>query len=298
MPDIGASILAQLKRKAKESGKPFQLYLQLFCQEEFLRRLSYSKYADNLVLKGGMLIYTLTNYESRPTIDIDFLLHNQSGNIEDTQKMVDEIITVETGNDYIQLRSKSFETISTQRKYEGVSFQLIGQIKNTKTPFNVDVGVGDVIVPKSQKRKIPVQLEDFTVPEIMTYSLESTIAEKLDALMQRLELTSRMKDIYDIFYLSNLFDFDGRQLQQAVYETLTNRGTPYKHDSLDQVVALAQVPDIQVRWRQFLHHTKLPELALDQVFSGIEIFLHPVWDSIIKGDKLQKTWSAKRSEWS
>lgn len=297
MPDIGASILAQLKRKAKESGKPFQLYLQLFCQEEFLRRLSRSKYADNFVLKGGMFIYTLTNFESRPTIDIDFLLRGQPGSIGDSQKMVDEILAVKTGNDYIRLRSKSFETISPQRKYEGVSFQLIGQIKNTQTPLNVDLGVGDVIIPFSQKRKISVQIEGFTVPEIMTYSLESTIAEKLDALMQRLELTSRMKDIYDIFYLSNLSDFNGYQLQQAVFGTLTNRGTPYRLDSLKRVVGLAQDPDIQVRWRQFLHRTKLPELSLDQVLSGIEIFLSPVWESIIKGEKLQKDWSATRSEW-
>ena len=115
--------------------------------------------------------------------------------------------------------------------------------------------------------------------------------------MQRLELTSRMKDIYDIFYLSNLSDFNGYQLQQAVFGTLTNRGTPYRLDSLKRVVGLAQDPDIQVRWRQFLHRTKLPELSLDQVLSGIEIFLSPVWESIIKGEKLQKDWSATRSEW-
>jgi predicted nucleotidyltransferase component of viral defense system len=72
--DTGASVLARLKNKARAAGKPFSLYLQLFCQEEFLRRLSMSRYADNLVLKGGMFIYTLTNFESRSTVDIDFLL--------------------------------------------------------------------------------------------------------------------------------------------------------------------------------------------------------------------------------
>ena len=72
--DTGASVLARLKNKARAAGKPFSLYLQLFCQEEFLRRLSMSRYADILVLKGGMFIYTLTNFESRSTVDIDFLL--------------------------------------------------------------------------------------------------------------------------------------------------------------------------------------------------------------------------------
>lgn len=74
MADIGASVLARLKNKAEESGRSMQLCLQLFCQEEFLRRVELSKYADNLVLKGGLFLYTLTNYDSRVTVDIDFMM--------------------------------------------------------------------------------------------------------------------------------------------------------------------------------------------------------------------------------
>ena len=72
--DNGASVISKLKEKSKKTGKPLQLYLQLFCQEEFLRRLSFSNYAENLILKGGLFIYTLTNFESRATIDVDFLM--------------------------------------------------------------------------------------------------------------------------------------------------------------------------------------------------------------------------------
>lgn len=295
--DMGASVLARLKNKAKETGKPFQLYLQLFCQEEFLRRVSLSQYADNLVLKGGMFIYTLTNFESRSTVDIDFLLRQLPSGLEDIRKIIDGILAVDTGNDFILLTSTGFETISPQRKYKGVSFQLTGQIKNTRTPFNVDLGVGDIIVPKSQERQIPVQLEDFRAPTVTTYSLESTIAEKFDALLQRLELTSRMKDFFDIYYLSSQFDFDGRQLQQAIYETLTNRGTPYERDSLDKVVALSADDDIQVRWRQYLQRTKLPELLLEQVLSGIDAFLRPVWTAIVNEDEWMKKWNARACAW-
>ena len=74
MPDVAASVLARLKNKANESGRTYQLCLQLFCQEEFLRRLEESKYAENLVLKGGLFIYTITDFDSRVTMDIDFLL--------------------------------------------------------------------------------------------------------------------------------------------------------------------------------------------------------------------------------
>lgn len=295
--DMGASVIARLKNKAKETGKPFQLHLQLFCQEEFLRRLASSRFAENLVLKGGLFIYTLTNFESRATVDIDFLLRQFPGTIEDIKRMVDEIIAVDSGNDFITFSSRGFETISPQRKYTGVSFQLVGQIKNTRTPFDVDFGVGDVIVPSSQKRTIPVQLDGFVVPEILTYSLESTIAEKFDALLQRLELTSRMKDIYDIYYLSSMFDFDGRALQQAVFETLQNRGTSYEKDSFDRVIALSVNKEIQTRWRQYLRRMKMPELQLDDVMERVDCFLRPVWDAMIHEEELLLRWNCEIASW-
>lgn len=295
--DMGASVIARLKNKAKETGKPFQLHLQLFCQEEFLRRLAASCYAENLVLKGGLFIYTLTNFESRATVDIDFLLQQFPGRIEDIKRMVDEIISVDSGNDFITFTSRGFETISPQRKYTGVSFQLVGQIKNTRTPFDVDFSVGDIIIPVPRKRTIPVQLDGFGAPEVLTYSLESTIAEKFDALLQRLELTSRMKDIYDIYYLSSIFDFDGWALQQAIFETLQNRGTAYELDSFDRVIALAGNKDIQVRWRQYLRRLKMTELPLEEVMVCIDRFLRPAWNAILSERELFMQWDCKTATW-
>lgn len=112
MADMGASILAKLKNKAKSSGIAYQQCLQLFLQEEFLRKLSKSEYVDNLVLKGGLFIYTLTNFESRATVDVDFLLREQSNSIEDVKKIIQEILVIPTGNDYIKMEAKGFERIS------------------------------------------------------------------------------------------------------------------------------------------------------------------------------------------
>ena len=295
--DMGASVIARLKNKAKETGKPFQLHLQLFCQEEFLRRLAASCYAENLVLKGGLFIYTLTNFESRATVDIDFLLQQFPGRIEDIKRMVDEIISVDSGNDFITFTSRGFETISPQRKYTGVSFQLVGQIKNTRTPLDVDFGAADITIPVPRKRTTPVQLDGFGAPEVLTYSLESTIAEKFDALLQRLELTSRMKDIYDIYYLSSIFDFDGWALRQAIFETLQNRGTAYEPDSFDRVIALAGNKDIQVRWRQYLRRLKMTELPLEEVMVCIDRFLRPAWNAILSERELFMQWDCKTATW-
>lgn len=295
--DKAASVLAKLKNKSKATGKPLQLYLQLFCQEEFLRKVSLSKYANNLVLKGGLFIYTLTNFESRATIDVDFLIRQLPNSVEDIEKIVAEILAIDTGNDFITLTSKSFEAISPQRKYTGVSFQIIGQIKNTKTPFNVDFGVGDVIVPSSEKRVIPVQLDEFDNPQINTYSLESTIAEKFDAILSRLEMTSRMKDFYDIYYLSNMFDFEGRKLQEAIFETLQNRGTSYEKDSLTVIENFANDSGMVTKWNRWLKEIGNPQLDYKTVIESIVTFLFPIWQAIINEDECFMMWNANNTEW-
>ena len=100
-----------------------------------------------------MFIYTLTNFESRATIDVDFLLRQLPGLIGDVKAVIEEIINTDTGNDYIVMTAGGFEEISPQRKYRGISTQIIGKIKNVRVPLNVDIGVGDIIIPKAEKRK-------------------------------------------------------------------------------------------------------------------------------------------------
>ena len=291
MADIAASVLAKLKNKAKDAGISYQQCLQLFMQEEFLRKLSKSGYDDFLILKGGLFIYTLTNFESRATIDVDFLLRGYSNSIDNVKNLIFKIIGTPTGNDYIEMTAKGFEKISPQRKYHGISIQIIGQIKNVRVPFNVDIGVGDVIVPKAEQRKINTQLPGFEAPVIKTYSLESTIAEKFDAILQRFELTGRMKDFYDIYYLSRTFDFEGAKLQSAIFETLQRRGTPYGRESFKRVVALAEDEDMQKRWKYFLKNIKDNTLEFSVVIAEIQTFLEPVFDAIVNEEEWQEWWN-------
>ncbi|MCM1044725.1 MAG: nucleotidyl transferase AbiEii/AbiGii toxin family protein [Candidatus Gastranaerophilales bacterium] len=291
MADVAASVLAKLKNKSKAAGISYQQCIQLFMQEEFLRKLSKSGCEDNLILKGGLFIYTLTNFESRATIDVDFLLRATSNSIDDVKALITRILNTPTGNDYISMKAKGFEEISPQRKYHGISTQIIAQIKNVRVPFNVDIGVGDVIVPRAEERKINTQLPDFEAPVIMTYSLESTIAEKFDAILQRFELTGRMKDFYDIYYLARTFDFDGAKLQTAISGTLERRGTPYDRDSFKRILALAEDVDMQKRWKYFLKNIKDDTLEFTLVINEIRIFLEPVFDAIVNEDEWQKEWS-------
>ena len=298
MADLAASVLAKLKNKAKASAISYQQCLQLFFQEEFLRRLSASKYAENFVLKGGLFIYTLTNFESRATVDVDFLMRGLNNDLVRMDEIIAEILAVPTGNDFVTFKTSKAEPIALQRKYHGVSMQITGYIKNVRVPFNVDIGIGDVIIPHPERRSIQTQLDGYEKPEILTYSLESTIAEKFDAILQRFELTGRMKDFYDIYYLSRTFDFDGLKLQTAIQETLQNRGTAYEKQSFNRVIALADDEDMQTKWRFFLKTLSNPEISFQNIMMGIRRFLEPVWEAILKQDELLAVWHSDHAEWS
>ncbi|MEH2934392.1 nucleotidyl transferase AbiEii/AbiGii toxin family protein [Acutalibacter sp. JLR.KK004] len=298
MADIAASVLAKLRNKAKAAGISYQQCLQLFMQEEFLRKLSKSGLKKFLVLKGGLFIYTLTNFESRATIDVDFLLRDMSNSINVVETLIDEILKVPTGNDYIEMTASGFEEISPQRKYHGISAQIVGKIKNVRVPFNIDMGIGDVIVPHAMEQKIQTQLPNFEAPVIFTYSLESTIAEKFDAILQRFELTGRMKDFYDIYYLARTFDFDGAKLQAAIFETLQRRGTHYDRNSFKRVVSLAEDMDMQKRWKYFLKAIKDDSLEFSVVIEEMQTFLEPVFKAIVNEDEWQGEWESNISRWS
>ncbi len=297
MPDIAASVLAKLKNKAKENGISYQQCLQLFFQEEFLRKLSASKYKDNFILKGGLFIYTLTNFESRATVDVDFLLRGISNDMKLMDEIIDDILSVPTGNDFITFKAKPTEPIAEHRKYHGISTQITGYIKNIRVPFNIDVGVDDVIIPCAQARSIKTQLDSFASPEIMTYSLESTIAEKFDAILQRFELTGRMKDFYDIYYLSEIFDFDGQKLLTAIKQTLGKRGTEYDVNSFERVKALVNDDSMQTKWRYFLKTLHNPDIPFSLVMDKITIFLEPVWDKLFSQSDFFKKWISDKKEW-
>ena len=297
MADIAASVLARLKNKAAESGRSYQLCLQLFCQEEFLRRLEKSKYAENLVLKGGLFIYSLTDFDSRITVDVDFLLRKIPNTPEQLKTVLEEIIAIPTGNDFITFEIKDVAPIAVAKKYAGIGASVGARIKNTKTPFSIDFGVGDVIVPKQEKRKIPTQLSDFDAPTVNTYSLETTIAEKIDAILSLMEFSSRMKDYYDIYYLANKFDFDGATLTEALKKTFENRGHSFTVEQFEQVMSFADDSAMQKKWKAFVRKIDTKTDDYSTVLKTIKVFLTKPFAAAVGGKDFSEKWFAANSKW-
>ena len=298
MADMAASVLARLKNKAAESGRSYQLCLQLFCQEEFLRRLEKSKYAENLVLKGGLFIYSLTDFDSRVTVDVDFLLRKIPNTPEQLKAILEEIIAVETGNDFVVFEIKDVAPIAVAKKYAGIGASVVARIKNTKTPFSIDFGVGDVIVPKQEKRKIPTQLTDFDAPTVNTYSVETTIAEKIDAILSLMEFSSRMKDYYDIYYIANKFDFDGMVLTEALKKTFANREHIFTIEQFEQVIGFADDDAMQKKWKAFVRKIDAKTDDYGTVLKTIKAFLAEPFAAALEGEDFSKQWVANNCEWT
>ncbi len=123
------SILARLKNESSKMGISLQQLLNLFCQEEFIRRLAMSNYTNNLILKGGYFLYSISEFTSRPTIDADYLLKNYSNDINTVEKFIIKILLVETENDFIEIQVRNLEVISELKEYSGVRVNLIGILR-------------------------------------------------------------------------------------------------------------------------------------------------------------------------
>ena len=297
MADIAASVLARLKNKAAASGRSQQLCLQLFCQEEFLRRLEKSKYADNFVLKGGLFVYAVTEFDSRVTVDVDFLLRKAPNTPEQVKAVLEEIIAVPSENDYVTFEIKDVAPIAVTRKYAGVGATVVARIKNTRTPFGIDFGIGDVIVPKQEKRKIPTQLEGFDAPMVNTYSLETTIAEKLDAILNLMEFSSRMKDYYDIYYLANKFNFDGAVLTEALEKTFANRSHSFTAAQFEQILTFDSDDAMQKKWRAFCRKTDIRTDDYSAVLKTIKAFLEKPFTAAVENSNFDGKWSVVNNAW-
>ncbi|MEF9922155.1 MAG: nucleotidyl transferase AbiEii/AbiGii toxin family protein, partial [Anaerovoracaceae bacterium] len=158
-------------------------------------------------------------------------------------------------------------------------------------------GVGDIIVPESEKREIPIQLEGFAKPVVSTYSIETTIAEKLDAILDLMEFSSRMKDYYDIYYIANTFDFNGETLAKALRTTIENRGHNFTIEQFNRVVTFADDINMQKKWKLFIRKIDVKTDEYSVVIDTIKTFLAKPFASAVENTEFNKKWSASKCRW-
>ena len=152
-------------------------------------------------------------------------------------------------------------------------------------------------MPKHERRKIPTQLDDFVAPTINTYSIETTVAEKIDAILSLMEFSSRMKDYYDIYYLANKFDFDGNVLTEALRRTFQNREHDFTAEQFGQVMGFDDDVAMQKKWKAFVRKIDIKTDDYSTVLKTIKTFLTKPFTAAVGGKEFTEKWSATNGEW-
>jgi predicted nucleotidyltransferase component of viral defense system len=292
--NIAASVRQRLLNNARETGRPFNEILQYFAMERFLYRLSKSPYSANLVLKGALMLTVWEAPFSRPTMDIDFLGHIDN-NIKSITAIVADICSqkVEPDGIIFDLTSIKGEHITEDADYEGVRVRFHGSLGTAKFTMQLDIGFGDVVIPAPASLEYPTIL-DLPVPKLLGYSRESSIAEKFEAMVKLGVVSSRMKDFFDIWLLSQQFDFEGKRLAAAIDKTFSTRGTIIQSEPNSLTNSFAEDPIKVTQWRGFIRKIRLTNVPQDfrEVIEAISIFLRPIAERLATKKPFEATWRA------
>jgi len=296
--NLGASIRERLRNAAQKMGYDFNRVLLLYMQEGFLRRLSLSQFRDSFVLKGGILFYGRLGQKTRPTKDLDFTaikIKNDPDYLESAIKIICSI----SAEDGIEFDTNHIEIseIKEEADYPGWRIIITGTLDVMIQQLQIDFGFGDAVKPDSILFEYPVLLEENPI-ELRAYSWETVISEKFEAIVTRGEANSRMKDFYDIYFLSRSLSFNGDLLSSAIEETFRNRRAGLNNC---RAIFMSSFMDDTMRkqmWMAFQKKMRFSErLDFADAVRGIEIFLSPVINALVQHKKFMMIWDNVYSAW-
>ncbi|MFC2160848.1 nucleotidyl transferase AbiEii/AbiGii toxin family protein [Acidobacteriota bacterium] len=290
--NIPASVRQRLPNRAKKDQRPFNELLQYFAIERFLYRLSKSSHADRFILKGALMLRVWHSPKLRPTMDINLLGRTNNKEAEIIAKIRD-ILTVDVETDGLAFDPDSIqdERITEDADYGGIRIRLLVTLDSVRINMQIDIGFGDVVFPEPEKLDLPTIL-NYSAPRLLCYSRESSISEKLEAMVKLGMLNSRMKDFYDIWLLSRQFNFDGAKLAEAIRRTFERRGT-----ALPAEIKIFTEPFIvakQIQWAAFqkrLQQNHVPS-SFREIMASVSSFLSPIITALNLEKATPKIWTA------
>ena len=224
-----------IKKRAKGSNDMSLHLHQMFFFEHVLMRLAVSKYKDNVILKGGVLLSSIIGNDMRTTKDIDATLKSIPLNINTIEKIFNEILSIEL-NDGVKFKIESIKDIRLEDAYGGFRINVFATFDKLKTNFFLEVTTGDIITPREINYKYKSLFEDETI-NIMTYTVETIIAEKFESIISKNIQTTRSKDFYDLYMLmiKNKDKINKENLIKAIENTFKHRNTNFNIDYLKEV---------------------------------------------------------------
>jgi predicted nucleotidyltransferase component of viral defense system len=207
-----------------DSGKA-QIIIRNYVMERFLERLSLSSYRKNLILKGGALVAAMVGLDNRSTMDVDATLKNLPLNEDSARRIVEEIIAIQI-KDGMSFEIKSVAPIMDEADYPGIRVMLDTTLESMHTPLKIDFSTGDVITPREVSYSFRLLFEERSI-SIFAYNLETVLAEKIETLLSRGTVNTRMRDFYDIYVLSSTqaHNINNDTLRDAFVRTSKKRGS-------------------------------------------------------------------------
>lgn len=227
-----------IRKKANGNNNLAHHLHQMFFFEHVLMRIEKSKYKNNLILKGGVLLSSIIGEDLRTTKDIDATLKGIPLTISTITDIFKEILLIDI-NDKVNFEIVSVKDIRLEDLYAGYRINVKGTFDKIRTNFFIEITTGDVITPREIKYKYNSIFDDRKI-NIMAYTIETILAEKLHAIISKNITTTRSKDFYDIYMIiSDKLDMiNTKNLVKAVEKTFKSRGTKFDIDYFKEILSL------------------------------------------------------------
>lgn len=281
--NYGKSIRARLLNVARLENIFFQTILTRYFQERLLYRISLTHYRNNFYLKGGALMYAYERFSARPTLDIDFLGANISNDGERIVSAFKEICAVSCEEDGVNfdLSHITAQNITEFKDYHGIRLSIPVTMDTITQVMTLDIGFGDVVTPEAIPLDYPTLLKQLPVATILAYSIETVIAEKMHAVVDLANQSSRMKDYYDLYQILSANQYDVEVLKEATKRTFENRHTEYKADTMFFRAEYSDNAEMQIRWKAFIRKiSSKSELSFSDMVRYLQITLKPYWENL------------------
>lgn len=285
--NIPASVRQRLLDLSGRRGEDFQSILVRFANERLIYRLATSPVAERFVLKGAMLLYFWSAEPFRATQDID-LLGRGDITTESLGSTFRDLCEMQVTDDGLKFDPTSVRVglIREDQEYGGFRVKLQARLTSARIDLQVDVGIGDAVVPRATVIDYPTLL-DFPAARMRAYSREAAVAEKYHAMVELGLENSRMKDFFDVWALAREFDFDGARLASAIEATFRRRRTPIPEEPpVALTPAFAQEDAKLKQWRGFLARARVRRdtPTFDQLIRDIATFLGPAAEAARQAD--------------
>lgn len=258
-----------IRNLSKEVGIEAHVLIRKYMMERFLERVSSSKYNGSFILKGGMLVAAFVGVEARATMDIDTTIKGIPVTMVDMERTITEISNIDL-DDNMKFRIKKVSEIMDEAEYSGIRFSMDAVLDGAVIPLKIDISTGDVITPREIAYSYKLMFEDRTIP-IMTYPIETVLAEKLETVISRSITNTRMRDFYDIHILLKSQNINADILALALERTAKKRGNFNLLDNAESVLKIVKSDeDMKRLWNIYQKKFKYAgEYTWDEVIHSV-----------------------------